>query len=222
MPSQIMPNSPAEKSGLLPGDAIVSVRNENGELRDDMLTAENISNLTSMSGQAVSIVYIRGSESAKNTFVVPEEGIVNGRKAVGIAVAEVGILKLPFLKSFVEGGISIGRMIADIWRGITQLFSGSGWSQITGPVGLAKVAGKTGQLGFSYFISLIAFVSVNLAVINLLPFPALDGGRLAVLTLEAIIRRPLKPAAVRWINSAGFAILLILMVVITIHDILRI
>jgi regulator of sigma E protease len=94
-------------------------------------------------------------------------------------------------------------------------------SQVSGVVEIASIFSQTISDGVSQVLYLVALISINLAVINLLPFPALDGGRLLFVAIEAIIRRPLPPKFVNWVNITGFIILILLMVVVTGHDILK-
>ena len=77
-------------------------------------------------------------------------------------------------------------------------------------------------MGFKYVIEITALISINLAVINLIPFPALDGGRLLFVAIEAIIRRPINPDFVKWSNIIGFSFLILLMILVTFHDVLKI
>jgi len=88
-------------------------------------------------------------------------------------------------------------------------------------VGIAGLVGEARVLGFVYLLSFTAFISVNLAVINLLPIPALDGGRLLFLAVEAAIRRPIPQKFTRVVNTAGFILLLLFMAFITYRDIVK-
>ena len=88
-------------------------------------------------------------------------------------------------------------------------------------MGLAREVGGAALIGFTYLLAFTAAISVNLAVLNILPFPALDGGRLVVVLLEAIFRRRFPPNVVGIIHTIGFALLLILMLVLTVEDVGR-
>ncbi len=92
-------------------------------------------------------------------------------------------------------------------------------SQVSGPIGIVSIVSDASSQGFISIISLMALISINLALINLIPFPALDGGRLLFVAIEAIIRRPISPKFVTVTNTVGFALLIILMIVVTTHDI---
>ena len=95
------------------------------------------------------------------------------------------------------------------------------FSQVTGPVGIVGLVGDASALGFAYLVTFTAFISLNLAVINLLPFPALDGGRLVIVLLEALLRRPVNASVVRTLNRIGFILLLVLMAAVTYSDVLK-
>jgi regulator of sigma E protease len=92
---------------------------------------------------------------------------------------------------------------------------------ITGPVGIVGVVGDAAKFGFVYILSFTALISLNLAVINLVPFPALDGGRLLFLLIEKIKGSRLNPKVSNTINLIGFSVLMLLMVFITYHDIVK-
>ena len=95
-------------------------------------------------------------------------------------------------------------------------------SQVAGPIGIAGVVGGAAANGLGNLLSLMAIISINLALINLIPIPALDGGRLLFVLIEGIMRRPIKVQVARTVNSIGFAFLILLMVVVSAHDIYKI
>lgn len=106
---------------------------------------------------------------------------------------------------------------------IGNIFIGEAdFKDVSGPVGIAGVVGEASRMGVAYLITIMAVISVNLAAINMVPFPALDGGRLVVVAIESVIRRPLKPSIINWVNIVGFVLLLTLMVLVTFKDILKI
>ena len=95
-------------------------------------------------------------------------------------------------------------------------------SQVAGPVGIAGVVGGASAQGLGYLFSIMAIISINLALINLIPVPALDGGRLLFVIIESIIRRPIKASVARAMNGIGFLFLILLMLVVTANDIFKI
>ena len=94
--------------------------------------------------------------------------------------------------------------------------------QITGPVGIAGIVGEASKQGFVYLMFLTALISINLAIINLIPFPALDGGRLLFLFIEFLKGSPIPPIFTNVANTIGFILLILLLLFVTYNDILRI
>ena len=94
-------------------------------------------------------------------------------------------------------------------------------AEIAGPVGIANLTSQMVSLGLVYVLQFAAILSINLAIINLLPIPALDGGRLFLLLIEKIKRKPIKPRTEQLANSISFAVLILLMVIITLRDVIK-
>jgi regulator of sigma E protease len=111
--------------------------------------------------------------------------------------------------------IGLGTFFADAVRGQADM------AQVAGPVGMVGMVGDAASLGITWLLIFTAFISLNLAVINLLPIPALDGGRLVFVCIEAITRKPIKPAFAVAVNQIGFMFLLALMAFVTISDVIK-
>jgi regulator of sigma E protease len=94
-------------------------------------------------------------------------------------------------------------------------------SQVAGPVGIVGLVGDAAALGIIALFNFTAIISIHLAIINLLPFPALDGGRLVVIIIEAIKRSAIKPKIVNTVNGIGFILLILLMLAVTYSDIIK-
>jgi regulator of sigma E protease len=138
----------------------------------------------------------------------------------------IGIVKLPVHKALLEGAKNTWFLLDGTARGLWGLIKNAVVGQgslmgVTGPVGIVKMVGDASSLGFVYLVGFTALISINLAIINLIPIPALDGGRLLFIIIEAIKRSPIKPKVANTVNAVGFALLMILMVVVTYHDIAR-
>lgn len=211
----VNPGSPAEKAGLKVGDSLVA--NSVEEIQK---------NINESKTNGVNLNYIRNNEEL-STKIFAETGIVEGKYAIGIAMDNVATLKLPIHKAFVEGFRFtihiISATVVGIFDLITGMFSGtSNLSAVTGPVGIAGLVGDAAKLGFSYLIMFTAVISINLGVLNFVPFPALDGGRILFVIIEAIIRRPIKPVIANTVNAIGFGLLILLMIVVTYRDIVKI
>jgi len=213
----VLKDSPAELAGLKVGDRIISA---------DSKIADSISVVQQeiSTGDKVSLLYER---NGKNNIVdvVGKEGLVEDKKAIGVSMEMVGIAKYGFFKSFVVGAKLTVLETKSIAIGLKDFlikvfsFKKGVLSDVSGPVGLAKMSGVAMQFGLSYFLGFVAMISINLALINLIPFPALDGGRVFLLAIEAIIRRKIKPIVFNLLNGIGFILLMVLMVAITIKDI---
>jgi regulator of sigma E protease len=161
--------------------------------------------------------------------LVPRAGVSKEHPELlvaGFSMARVGTEQHSFFSAWWAGMVRTYDMTQEITVGLVQFikdaFMGSAdFSKVAGPVGIAGVAGDAASLGFSWFLSFAALLSINLGILNLLPFPALDGGRLVCVGIESVIRRPLPIKALSWVNGAGFLVLLVLMLVITARDIMR-
>lgn len=226
--SQVVPGSPAAVGGIATGDEVLSVQDPKG-VRIDILTPESVKAFASArGGQALAVTFKHIGTTTVATMrpanaVVPGSA---GKPALGIGLALVAnhplawhhalIAALPeTLDAFRTTAQSLWTMIAGSVKGTADI------SDVVGPIGLISIVGQASQNGFGNVIKLAAFISVNLAIINLIPIPALDGGRLLVLAIEAVFRRGAPKLAVQILNAAGIALIIILMVFVTYHDIGR-
>lgn len=217
----VLPDSPALYSGIKPGDQIISLSDT--EVLKEELTPEAVrAFISSEQGKQIEISLKRGQE-ALSVSVTPKQN-ENGEYLIGIQMAQVSEAKLPFHKAVLEGTLTTLHVIKEtvvgtlgfLWKVVT--FNAE-FENVAGPVGIAGLVGEASKFGFGYILSFAALISINLAVINLIPFPALDGGRLLFVALEAVIRRPIPSKVANALNLIGFAFLLLLMIVITFSDI---
>jgi regulator of sigma E protease len=219
----VNPDSPAERAGLRSGDKITHI--ESGNISISEVDPDNVkATIAQSNGVPLKITYSRGSEDGVLT-VTPAENPA-GEYVIGIAMDQIGIAKLPVLAALWQGG----RLSIDVLKGtvlglytlILDAFKGDGsWDNVTGPVGLVGMVGDIYDFGIVYLLSFTALISINLAVINLFPFPALDGGRLLFLLIEKIKGSRMNIKAVNIANMVGFAVLILLMLVVTYHDIVK-
>lgn len=222
---EIIKNSPAEKAGLKIGDELLFI----GSVKDsiqDFKENEMQSFIASHGGEELSILYNRKGDGSKTAFITPIDGIFENQSAIGIATNSVGIVKLNFFQSIFEGLKLTLSLVVATASGLTLFFwsllTGEGsFSQISGPVGIVGMVGDAASFGFIYLLSFTAFISVNLAVINFIPFPALDGGRLIFIIIESIMKKNIKPFIANSLNLIGFALLIGLMAVVTYNDIIK-
>jgi len=217
-------NSPADKAGIQANDDILNIRSDKAEVSDP--GTSDVQNVIAGSNGAVNIEYKRGS-TVNTVSVIPTSGLVSGRKAIGISMGLVGTVQFPFPRSLWESAKLTWLEAKNIAVGLCAFIAGaihgdgSALAEIAGPVGIASMVGQAESIGISYLFGFIALISINLAVLNLVPFPAFDGGRVFILAVEAAVRRKIKPSVVNWINLIGFGLIILLMLVITYHDIAR-
>jgi len=219
----VLPQSPAETAGLKAGDKIVEVSSASKKIQtpDPMVVSDFINN----SSGTVKVGIDRGGKML-GFELLPQPGLVDGKKIIGVSMDMVGILQLPLHRAVIEGARTTVEITYLTARGLVGLLvdavRGNGdLSQVTGPVGIVGLVGDASRLGFTYLLTFTALISINLAIVNLIPIPALDGGRLLFVAIESITRRPINPKIASSLNMIGFALLLLLMIVITTKDILN-
>lgn len=212
----VIPGSPAAEAGLRSGDTLLFINNA-------QLSPEEASEFIANSFAPIEFTVRRGDEISTKT-VVAREGILSERQAIGISMELIGTVELPVHLAIFEGlkltwELTVATAEA-LGNFITQAVIGrADLSAVTGPVGLVGMVGDVSELGFSYLLTFTALISINLALINLLPFPALDGGRLLFVGIETITRRPIPPRIFNALNAVGFALLIFLMILITVRDV---
>ncbi len=224
MVTDIVSNSPAQDIGIKTGDRIKKIYTEDGNALQK-LDPQNVSDFVNNSvGKIVVEIDRRGKNLDFEIF--PVENIVENRKAIGVNMDMVGTLRLPVHKAFYEGGRITFKIIYLTTGGLFNLIGDTlkgkaDISQVAGPVGIVGLVGDASRLGFTYVLTFTALISINLAIINLIPFPALDGGRIVFVAIEGITKKRINPKIAGIVNMIGFAILIILMVFVTYRDILK-
>lgn len=224
--TNVLEDSPADIAGLRSGDQIVEMSRGEESLDLNQITVKSIQEFIASSEEELNVSVVRLDEMVELS-IVPERGLIGGDKpAIGISMDRIGKLQLPFFKAIVQGFTMMGQMTKDIAVGIYSLFAdmftGNGsLKHIAGPVGIVSLVGNASHFGLSYLLGFTAFISINLAILNILPFPALDGGRLLIVLIEGVTRRRIKPVIVNSINTVGFLALILLMLMITINDVIR-
>ena len=226
----VISNGPADKAGLKPGDTLTYVEaGENATLKN--IQGDNVLSTTVQHfigvHQDEPIVFLakRGDMNLRG-IMTPESGVIEGKKGVGINMEDFGTLKLPWYRAPIEGAVVTYDLTlataSGLWHFLSDAVMGKAdFSQISGPVGISGLVDSARSLGFVYLLSFTALISLNLAVINLLPFPALDGGRILFVIIEAIRRKPLNPHVLNTIHAVGFFILIGLMLLVTYKDIVK-
>jgi regulator of sigma E protease len=226
--TSVLPKSPAEIGGLKTGDKISSLTTATDStlLLSSDISAETLQSFVKKHGnEEVKVSLIRANEKIDIT-VIPKIAEKSDTAMIGISMDTIGTLQLPVHKAIWEGlkltsNLAVSTIVG-FYNLIHSALIGQGdMSTLTGPVGIVGVVGDAAKFGFIYLLSFTALISINLAVINLIPFPALDGGRLLFLLIEKIKGSRIKPQVANIVNMVGFGILMLLMVMITYHDIVK-
>ncbi len=224
----VLPDSPAAKAGLQAGDYIRSAT-----LGDAVFTGGTADTFTALVAGDTSTAPITLKLERNGTMITASTTPVTGtiasdptRPAIGVKLATVGVISVPFWKAPIEGAVLTWDVTVQTAVALVHFFAGlltftADLAQVSGPVGIAGAVGAASSEGLSALLTITALISINLALINVLPIPALDGGRLLFVLIEAITRRPIKPALANTVNVAGFALLILLMLVVTAHDVFK-
>ncbi len=225
----LAPGSPAEKAGLRAGAEILSITDGSDMVATTSLSVESVQRVIATAETDVTLEVMQKGTStdgiaAATVVITPVEGIAPGKKAIGISMDYLGEARAPFFSAFYYGAqqtyhltINVALGLADFLKNI--FIGNASLSQVSGPVGIAGVVGESAQVGFASLLVIAAVISANLAVLNLAPFPALDGGRLVVVLVESVIRRDVSPKILMWVNGIGFLLLISLMILVTVKDV---
>lgn len=217
------PDSPAYLAGIIPGSSLIKVSSRTTVA--NLSTPEHLVTFIGLHGNdPILIEYKRPDGQVRSTTIAAVYGIVPEKKVIGISVENVGIINTTFLQAIRIGYHRTYDMTMMTFDGLStvlsSLFNGkSVINSLSGPIGIAKIVGQTSEYGYSAVLTLVAVLSINLAIFNILPLPALDGGRIVVVIIEAITRKRVPFKYYSWVNILGFSLLMLLLVVVTIHDV---
>lgn len=223
----VVPGSPADAAGIRSGDEITELRDASGNPAD--LTPMQIVNFVSERGGKELDVTFRREEEVMSARIIPAHAVVQqaaDRPAIGLGLVLVTDESLSFWQALKESGprtiAAFKETVNGLWSLVRDAAAGEpNLQSIVGPVGLFDYVGNASRHGIGQVLALAGFISINLAVINLVPIPALDGGRLFLLGIEAIVRRPPNKLIVQLLNFAGVLAIIFLMVAVTYNDIAR-
>lgn len=221
---QVIDNSPATSAGLNSLDEIIGFRWSGQELKITKVS-EVQSFIGAHKGQKIVMLVERGGQVLEKELV-PRVNPPAGEGALGISLALTGEVRYPFLPAIIEAGKQTWFLFANIVIGFATIIKnvfvhGSPGADLSGPIGIAQYTGQAARVGWTYLLQFVALISVNLAVLNLIPFPALDGGRLLFIGLEKIRRKPIPHKVEAIVNTIGFALLILLMIYVTTKDVIR-
>lgn len=211
---RVVEGSPAHQVGLKIFDEIVGFETVQ-EVRDY---------IAANAGGEIELTIKRDSQTEAKTILLPEKD--DGDGLLGIVPARTGLLFYPWYEAMWRGLQDAVFLTAQTAVGYYQLFStlllkGQLLADVSGPIGIASVTGQAAAVGFRFLLQFVALISVNLAILNIIPFPALDGGRALMLVIEKFKGSPVNQKVEAFINSIGFAFLILLMIYATVKDVGR-
>ena len=211
---EVVPNFPAAKAGILAGDILKSV---DGKVFSQIEQAQSY--IQQNAGKEFVFVVNRAGQDLEikiPSIAKPKQG----EGPTGIALSNIGKITVPWYIAPWEGAKTTVLQVYNIGYGIYQLVTAKlGWSAVGGPIKIAQLTGQVSRMGFDYLLQFTAFLSLNFAILNILPFPAFDGGRVLFLIIEKIRGKKNNQKVEQYVNTAGFVFLILLMILVTIKDI---
>jgi len=210
---RVLPESPAEKAGVLPRDQIVAVNGAEVTSWEQMTEA-----ISARTGQKI-ILTVRRAGQLEEISLVPQAD-EQGKGKIGVYPAPE-LQRLNLFSALATGAQYTVRVTALIVNFLGQMIAGRAPADVGGPVRIVWEIDRAAEFGFFSLLQLAAFLSVNLGLFNLLPIPALDGSRLVFLLVEFFRGRPVDPAKENFIHLVGFGLLILLVVIITYNDLLQ-
>lgn len=216
---EVAPNSPAQIAGIEPGDRILSVNGRPVNNRGDVVYSIQLH-----LGSKVTMLIQKANGSQQKVSMVPRWKPPKGEGATGVLLTAKNTATkrqaYPFWKAVPDSFVHCGQILALFKNEIIGWFVRGTTPQLTGPIGIAGLTGQVAKAGLSPLLEFAALISINLAIINLFPFPGLDGGRLIFVFLEWVRRgKKISPKREGLIHLIGLAVLLAVIVVVSYYDI---
>ncbi len=213
--SDVSPNSPAAAAGFMQGDLLKGFATPQSFI--DYVDAHK--------GQVTSFTIVRAGQE-KILTAIPRQNPPAGEGALGIALAGGGAPGEPVWKAMRDALVGAGEMFGIIYlmlfKIIGQAFGGTNVLQyVSGPVGIFQATADAAGIGWAYLLNLVALISINLAALNIFPFPALDGGRVVFLVYEKLRGKPASAKLQEIVNGVGFALLIALLAFVSFKDVIR-
>ena len=206
----VIADYPAIEAGIQVNDEIIAIDDQSIKSWDDV-----IASIDGSDGKSIEVTVKRGNDTLNLSLTPkPKEG-----SGYQIGIQTKFVKKVD--QAFVMAGRQFGTFFTDIFKFFTQLGRGNVQGDIVGPVGLVSIVGQVSKTGIMNLLLLAAYISINLGIVNLLPFPALDGGRIIFVIIEMIKGKPIDREKEGYVHFIGFAILMALMVFLVIRDVQR-
>jgi regulator of sigma E protease len=219
---QVVPGMPADKVGIKTGAILLELSGST-----EKLTSPNVVNFREfVNNHKNEDLFLRYSQEGKeySATLRPQVFAGSDRAGFGVGIANIGTIRYPWYRALYEGVLTaasyLGMIFSGLWTLVSQLFAGKSLEgQVAGPVGVAVMTGEAARLGIVYLLQFTALLSLNLAAVNILPIPALDGGRLLFILLSRITKKEIPPRTEQFIHAVGFALLMALVIFITFKDV---
>ena len=218
---ETLKGSPAEQAGVKEGDVIVRIG------PDEATTLEQVRELIVSQGTRPFTLLLRRDEQEVSLNVTPVYLEEAKRTGIGVGLIDTGIVRFPPLLAIQNGVVLTGTYTKVVLLTFIDLFrdlvkgGGETAEQVSGPVGIAVITGRIAKQGIMPLVQFMAILSINLAVVNFLPIPALDGGRALFLIVEGLRRKAIRRTTEALIHNISFLILLALIALVTLRDLGR-
>jgi len=222
-------NTPAEKAGIEVDSQAIKIIYDKKEIVFKGVD-EFVSKIEGLKGKEVEIVLKSKAGIEKTVKITPRVSPPSDQGSMGVSLSSIELVKYPVWQMPFRGvrvGLneawSWGKEIAsNLWMIVFNLVTGKGLPKdVSGPIGIYQVSKEVYKVGWVAVLQFMGILSINLAILNVMPFPALDGGRIAFLGIEKIIGKKKKNAIEGWVNTIGMIFLLSLMALITIKDVVK-
>ena len=211
---EVIHGKPAAQAGLMPGDRILSINGESIGTFDGL-----VATLAKYPNEEVTLEVQRDEKVSKykivseysEEFKRPLIGVYPKFEKKSLSIFDAATLSVTYTKNIMIGMVN----------GLVKIFSGRAPADVSGPIGVAQMAGEVAQQGIMPLLNFVAFLIINLGIMNLLPIPALDGGHFIVLSIEALRGKALSAKTMNTIQMIGFSLILAITLVATIMDLTK-
>ncbi len=225
--TSVVPGSPADKAGLVLGDKILGMAHSTVDMKTNISINELVKFIEDNKEKKIYLkIQHPQTERVEKIEVTPQIDDEDGKGVIGVGLAKMKVERHSIVQAVALGLKATWGVLVMIFKFLTSLIIAiftekSVNGEVTGPIGIAKMSGEVAKMGWALLFQFVAMLSVNLAVVNLLPFPGLDGGRIIFLVIEKIKGSPVNKKVENAVNMIGFSLLLLLMFWVTIKDVMR-
>lgn len=220
--TRVLNSGPAYAAGVRVGDKLLEIND--GKITTTQSARDRLKDLSVAQDRARLMVNHQGAVRVYDVEFAYLSDLA--AKGVGIGMADIGVVRFPIHQAIVQGVWTVGHYTFAILGGfgdlIERLIQGRGvGGDVSGPVGIAVMTGQVAKQGFWSLMQFAAILSINLAIVNALPIPALDGGRMLFVLIESFRRKRISSLLEGRFHQAGFVALLVIILVVTIYDVSR-